>query len=165
MNLDEIRTLYAYNRWANHRLLGASRPLSPSAFTRDLGTSYGSLRGTLVHTLWAEWIWLQRWRGVSPRQVFAQEEFPDVGAIESRWDEVERNRQDFIAGLTEDRLLAGMSYENLQGQRWEYSLVHTMQHVVNHSSYHRGQVVTLLRQLGQAPPSTDFLVFFDEGGR
>ncbi len=164
MKLDEIRTLYSYNRWATYRLLEASRLLSMSAFARDLGTSHGSVRGTLVHTLWSEWIWLQRWRGVSPRQVFDENLFPDVGAIETRWDDVERDREDFMDGLTDERLLATVSYENLQGQRWEYPLARTMQHVLNHSTYHRGQVVTLLRQLGQTPPATDFLVFFDEGG-
>jgi len=165
MKLDEVCTLFSYNRWATHRVLEASRQLSPAAFTRDLGTSHGSVRGTLVHMLWAEWIWLQRWRGTSPKQVFAEGEYADVAAIEARWAEVERDRQDLIARLTEDRLLARISYENLQGQRLEYALGHMMQHVVNHSSYHRGQVVTLLRQLGRTPPATDFLDFFDEGGR
>ena len=165
MNIDEIRTLNTFNRWATNRLLGAAALLSPADLTRDLGTSHGSVRGTLVHILWAEWIWLQRWRGESPKRVFAQDEYPGVDAIESRWRDVERDQQDFIAALTDDRLNARLSYENLQGQRWEYSLAHMMQHVVNHSSYHRGQVVTLLRQLGQTPPGTDFLVFFDEGGR
>ena len=55
-----------------------------------------------------------------------------------------------------------MSYENLQGVRWEYSLAEMMQQLVNHSSYHRGQVAVLLRQLGQKPLPTDFLVFLDE---
>ena len=67
--------------------------------------------------------------------------------------------------LTDAQLHGQISYENLQGQRWTYPLVHAMQHVVNHSSYHRGQIVTLLRQLGHTPPPTDFLVFLDEGGR
>jgi uncharacterized damage-inducible protein DinB len=115
--------------------------------------------------LWSEWIWLQRWRGASPKRVFTEDELPDLQAIEARWRDLDRDRQNFLEGLTDDRLHARLSYENLKGERWEYSLVHMMQHVVNHSSYHRGQVVTLLRQLGQAPPPTDFLVFLDEGGR
>lgn len=165
MTLDEIRTLYAYNRWATRRLLEAAGRLSPAAFTRDLGTSHGSVRGTLVHTLWSEWVWLQRWRGTSPKQVFLEDRFPDVGAIASHWDDLDRDRDDLIAQLTDEGLLARIAYDNLRGQRWEYPLVHMMQHVVNHSSYHRGQVVTLLRQLDQTPPATDFLVFFDDAGR
>jgi uncharacterized damage-inducible protein DinB len=165
MNVDEVRTLYAFNRWANNRIIAATRLLSAADLTRDLRTSHGSVRGTMVHTLWSEWIWLQRWHGESPKRVFAQEEFPDVDAIQSRWRDLEGHQQDFLAALTEKRLHRTLSYENIVGQRWEYPLVHMMQHVVNHSSYHRGQVVTLLRQLGQVPPVTDFLVFFDEGGQ
>jgi len=165
MTLDEVRTLFSYNQWANHRLVARCRALSSPAFARSLGTSHGSLRGTLVHTLWAEWVWLQRWLGTSPRQVFTEDEFPDPPAIEARWAVVERDRQHLLDGLTEAQLLAAVSYENLQGQRREYRLVQMMQHVVNHSSYHRGQLVTLLRQLGETPPPTDFLDYFDEGGR
>ena len=163
MNINDIRTLYAYNRWANRRLLAAVRLLAFQEFTKDLGTSHASLRGTLVHILWAEWIWLMRWRGESPKQVFNPEEFPDATAVESRWTSVERGQRELIASLSDETLNAIVSYENLQAECWEYSLAHMMQHVVNHSSYHRGQMTTLLRQLGHVPPTTDFLVFFDEG--
>jgi uncharacterized damage-inducible protein DinB len=162
MDTEDTRTLYTYNRWANHRVVPAARLLAARDFTRDLGASHGSVRGTLVHILWGEWLWLQRWRSDSPKQVFAPEQFPDVAALEAQWAIVERDQQIFIEGLTDERLNARVAYENLQGERWEYSLRHMMQHVVNHSSYHRGQVVTLLRQLGHTPPATDFLVFFDE---
>jgi uncharacterized damage-inducible protein DinB len=165
VNLDEVRTLFGFNRWSTGRLLEASQLLAPAAFERELGTSHGSVRGTLVHTLWSEWIWLQRWRGTSPKEVFVEGQFPSADAITARWAEVERDRQAFLAGLTEDRLRSAFAYENLQGRRWEYPLVRAMQHVVNHSTFHRGQIVTLLRQLGQVPPATDFLVYFDEGGR
>ena len=165
MNLTDITILFAYNRWATSRLLEAARGVGSGDFTRDLKSSHGSLRGTLVHTLWAEWIWLQRWRGESPRRVFEQDHFPDVDAIAARWRDVARDQEAFITTLTEDRLLARLSYENLQGERWEYPLGHMMQHVINHSSFHRGQAVALLRQLGQTPPATDFLLFFDAGSR
>ncbi|MGQ0560863.1 MAG: DinB family protein [Gemmatimonadota bacterium] len=162
MNVDEIRTLYSYNEWATTRLLEATVALSAPDLARDLGTSHRSVKGTLVHVLWAEWIWLERWRGVSPKHVFADDDYPDLDAIASRVSEVARDQREFIAALTDDHLLARLSYENLYGERWEYTLGQMMHHVVNHSSYHRGQVVTLLRQMGHSPPPTDFLVFFDE---
>ncbi len=162
MNVDDIQTLLAYNQWANRRLLAAVRPLDPRDFPRDLGASHGSVQGTLVHILWGEWLWLRRWRGESPRRVFAAAEFPSVDALASCWEEVERDQDAFVAGLTEQRLAARVAYENLEGVRWEYPLAQMMQHLVNHSAYHRGQVVTLLRQLRQKPPATDFLIFLDE---
>lgn len=162
MRMEDIRTLYAYNRWANRRACDAARPVELSDFVRDLQTSFRSIRGTLVHILWAEWLWVRRWRGESPRQVFAPEDFPSLAQIEARWKTVEREQKQFMERLTEEALHERVAYENLQGERWEYTRAQMMQHVVNHSSYHRGQVAALLRQLGKAPAGTDFLLFFDE---
>jgi len=162
VNTAEVRTLYAYNLWANRRVLKTSRFLQWPDFIRDIGASHGSIRGTLVHILWGEWLWLRRWQGESPRQVFAAEEFSEWMALECRWSALEQEQNVFLENLTDARLSMRVSYENLQGVRWEYSLAEMMQHLVNHSSYHRGQVAVLLRQLGQKPLTTDFLVFLDE---
>jgi uncharacterized damage-inducible protein DinB len=162
MNTTEVRTLYAYNRWANRTVLKTSQSLKWQDFIQDLSASHGSIRGTLVHILWGEWLWLRRWRGESPKQVFAAEEFSDWAALESQWSAVEEEQNAFLATLTDELLIRRVSYENLQGIRWEYSLAEMMQHLVNHSSYHRGQIAVLLRQLGQTPMATDFLVFLDE---
>ena len=162
VNNEEVRTLYAYNRWANRRLLTTARLLPWPDFIRDLRSSHGSLRGTLVHIIWAEWLWTRRWQGESPTQVFAPEDFHDWATLDSRWKMVENEQQTFLKNLNDQLSNIRVSYENLQGQRWEYSLVHMLQHCINHSSYHRGHVAALLRQLGQTPPATDFLVFLDE---
>jgi uncharacterized damage-inducible protein DinB len=134
-------------------------------FTRDLGTSHGSLRGTLVHVLWADWIWLQRWRGESPKQVFDENEFADAAAFLSRREAFDRDRETFLSSLRDGDLSQRIGYENRRGERWVYRLDHMLQHVVNHATFHRGQVVTLLRQIGHVPPATDYLVYFDEGGQ
>jgi len=68
----------------------------------------------------------------------------------------------FIEALTPQRLGEELSYINQKGQRYSYPLSHQLVHVVNHSSCHRGQVITLLRQLGAETTSTDFLAYFDE---
>ena len=162
MTLDDIRDLYGFNRWANDLILDACDGLNPAEFTRDMQTSHGSVRGTLVHTLWGEWVWFRRWAGESPKTVFSEFDFPDLGVIRPRWHALDRERNEFMATLTEEKLQSVFGYENLKGEHWEYSYVHAMQHVVNHSTYHRGQIVTLLRQLGKTPPVTDFLVFIDE---
>lgn len=162
MNIEDIRTLYTYNRWANRRVCEAARLLEVRDFVRDLRASHSSVRGTLVHIMWGEWVWLQRWKRESPKQMFAADDFPSPVELEARWQTVEREQEQFIERLTDAELRELVSYENLQGQRWEYTRGQMMQHVVNHSSYHRGQVAILLRQLGKIPNATDFLVFFDE---
>lgn len=162
MDVNAIQELYRYNRWANSRMFEAVSTLSGEQFVRDLGSSYPSVRDTLTHIVWGEWIWLERWKGVSPTLVFAPSEFPDAGAVRARWSEVEAEQARFVASITDGLLRTTVRYVNLQGQAWEYPLWRQMYHLVNHSTYHRGQLTTMLRQLGARALPTDFLVFHDE---
>ncbi|HKW15455.1 MAG TPA: DinB family protein [Candidatus Krumholzibacteria bacterium] len=164
MDVIEIRTLFAFNRWANDRILTACRLLTDEEFQRDLRSSHGGVRGTLVHTLWAEWVWFRRWVGESPKTVLDEKDFPDVTAVESRWNELDQERRLFLATISDEKLTSTFSYVNRKEEHWEYSYLRAMQHTLNHSTYHRGQIVTMLRQLDRTPPVTDLLVFFDEGG-
>jgi uncharacterized damage-inducible protein DinB len=157
-----IRELYRYNHWANGRVFEAVPGLTQEEFARDLGGSYRSVRDTLTHIVWAEWIWLQRWKGTSPQTVFQATAFPHPEDLRVRWLQVAIEQRAFVDAVTAERLLAVVPYVNLQGQTWEYPLWREMYHLVNHSSYHRGQLTTMLRQLGTRPVPTDFLVFCDE---
>ena len=168
MDTEDIRSVYAYDQWANRRVIEAARLLAAEDFTRDLKASFGSVRGTLVHILGSKCFWLQLWRGESLEEVVGREpeweqaRFADVTVLEARWSTTDHDVQLFLQSLTDERLKTRMAFQFFPGQPWEFSLAHLMQHVVNHSSYHRGQVVTLLRQLGHAPPATDFLEFLRE---
>jgi len=161
MNTSDIRNLYAYNKWANHRIMDACRPLDTTHFTRNLGNSFGSIRDTLAHILGAEWVWLERWQHRSPKQLPIADTFPDIATIDRRWQEIERGQNAFLEKLTDTQLEQRIAYTNFKGERWEYSLGQMMQHLVNHSTYHRGQVITMLRQLGGKAISTDYLLYFD----
>ncbi len=161
MDLNDIRELYDYNRWANQRSLAAAARLDKATFVRPLGNSFSSVRDTLAHILGAEWIWLERWNGLSPAALLNPADFPTVETLKARWQTVEHDRQRFIAALTPERLREEIAYTNTSGQRFVYALWQQMAHVVNHSSYHRGQVTTLLRQLGAEPVTTDFLAYYD----
>ena len=162
MDVPEIRELYAFNRWANERVLHGVAGLTVQEFTRDLASSYRSVRDTLIHILWAEWIWLQRWKGNSPRNVFDATEFPTVSVLRARWSEHEVEQRAFVESVTAERLGEVVAYVNLRGQTWRYPLWREMYHVVNHSTYHRGQITTMLRQLDKTPGATDFLDFHDQ---
>ncbi len=165
MDLERLQTLYRYNRWANARILTAAASLSADDLLRDLGGSHRSVRDTLVHLMGAEWIWLRRWKGTSPKALLPAADFPMLEHIRARWDEVERELAEFTAALTKESLGRSIGYVNSRGETWTYTLWQMMQHVVNHSTYHRGQVATMLRQLGAEAPATDLLVFYDEGWR
>ena len=162
MDLNDIRELYVYNRWANHRSLAAAAKLDNATFIRPMGNSFSSVRDTLAHILGAEWIWLERWNGISPTALLNADDFPTTESLTVRWQTVEHDCHVFLHSLTAARLQENLAYNNRAGQRYEYPLWQQMVHVVNHSSYHRGQVTTLLRQLGAQPVSTDFLEYYDE---
>jgi uncharacterized damage-inducible protein DinB len=162
MELNDIRQLYDYNCWARRRILTVAGTLASDDFIRPMGNSFSSIRDTLAHILGAEWIWLERWQGRSPRALLDAATFPTVQSLESRWETVEHDQMQFIKALTPQGLGEELAYINQKGQRYSYLLWQQLVHVVNHSSYHRGQVTTLLRQLGVEAVSTDFLVYFDE---
>ena len=162
MQLDAIRELYDYNHWANQRVLSAMTPLTDDMFTRNMGNSFVSLRDTLAHILGAEWIWLERWLGRSPKALLSASDFPTLQALQRRWAAVRLDQNQYIQTLLPERLNDDVSYTNTRGERYSYALWRQMLHVINHSSYHRGQVTTLLRQMGAEPAGTDLLVYYDQ---
>ena len=169
MTIDDIRQLYQYDRWANNRVFQAASRLSVEEFTRDLGGSFRSVRDTLVHIIGGEWIWLRYWKEPPTSSVlltdlrmrrdllFNPDSFPNVATVQLKWAEVEKEQTEFVNGLT-DELLGKM----LPFRATQVRLAHLMQHLANHSTYHRGQVALMMRQLGAEPVATDFHVFLVE---
>lgn len=123
------------------------------------------MRDTLVHLLAVEWLWLERWRGRSPRVLLASEEFPTLAAVCERWRAVEQEMKQYLAALPEEALEQPLTYMSPRGNTWTYALWRMMVHLLEHQTYHRGQVTTLLRQLGVEPPKVDFLNAQDAGFR
>src|ERR1700730_11032395 len=160
MNLQDLRTLLDYHYWARQRLVGGDDPLTPEEFTRDLGSSFKSIRDTVAHIYAAEWAWHQRWQGQSPTALLPADLFLDVSAVRSQWLELEAKVRAFVDGLGETGVKRMIDYTLLSGQRGTSQMCDMLQHVVNHASYHRGQVTTMLRQLGAAPGKSMDLIAF-----
>lgn len=161
MDLEEARHLYDFNSWANGRILTACEALAPEQFTRDMGTSFRSVRDTLLHIMGAEWVWLERWNGRSPTSLSFQQPFASVAEIKACWAQIEANLQKFVAGLAKCDFDRMIEYRNFLGNSFSYPLASMLRHLVNHSTYHRGQVASMLRQLGAKPPATDLLRYYD----
>ncbi|HEX6307687.1 MAG TPA: DinB family protein [Longimicrobiales bacterium] len=164
MTTDEVKGLFAYNRWANDRVLRAAGTLSPEQFTRDLGSSYPSIAATLAHILGAEWVWLSRWNGISPTALPADWELGTLEDLGRRWQAVEAEQTRFIDALDDPRLAAPITYRNFAGDTFRVPLATLLRHLVNHSTYHRGQVTTMLRQLGAATVATDLVLHHNTVG-
>jgi uncharacterized damage-inducible protein DinB len=159
MTTGELRELLAYGSWANGLVFDAASGLSEEQLAHSVASSFPSVRGTLAHIVGAEWIWLRRWRGVSPDSFPDWVAHPALDDVKARLAAVEQEREAFVAGLADADLGRVISYRTLRGQACSDPLGNLVLHVVNHSTYHRGQVATQLRQLGITPPSTDLIVF------
>ena len=161
MTLQDLHTLLDYHYWARDRLLDAIEPLTPEQFNRALGSSFTSVRETVVHIYAAEWAWHARWQGQPPTALMTSEAFPDVAAIRRAWIAQEGKMRAFLESLGEDGVARVFEYKLLSGQGGASPFWQMLQHVVNHASYHRGQVTTLLRQLGVAPgKSMDMIAYY-----
>ena len=164
MNLEDLRSLVDYHYWARDRALAAAEALSSEQFTRDMGSSFRSVRDTLAHIYAAEWAWHARWLGQSPTAPPAME-FPDVASIRAKWAALESDVRAFLESLGENGLDRVFDYKMIDGRPGSSVFWHMLQHVVNHATYHRGQVTTMLRQLGAAPPeSMDLIRFYRTRG-
>jgi len=160
--MSELRRLFEYNRWATLRILDAAASLSPEELARDLKSSFPSVLATLVHGLGAERIWLTRWQGTSPTAFPDSSSLTSLGAVRDAWDAVWHDQQAYLAGLGDADVTRALHYKLFNGQEDTQPLGELLRHVVNHATYHRGQVVTMLRQLGKTPPATDYIRFVRE---
>jgi uncharacterized damage-inducible protein DinB len=164
MNLADIKRQFNYMEWANELAMNAAAQLPDEQLRRDVGISHQSIFGTLLHMAGAEWIWVERWHGRSPAKAEAwaswtTESCADLPALTERWRALVDRRTRFVSGLDEDRLNADLPFKLLSGDASSMPLVDQMQHVVNHATMHRGQVVGMIRQLGIEPPATDLLFY------
>jgi len=159
MDLHDLETLVDYHYWARDRVLDAAALLTPDQLSRDLGSSFKSVRDTLTHVYAAERVWCSRWQGTSPTSLNVGE-FQDVASLRLKWSELEVDVRRVLQGLGKDGIARVMSYSMLSGEPRRSVFWHMLQHVVNHASYHRGQVTTMLRQLGAAPPQQMDLITF-----
>jgi uncharacterized damage-inducible protein DinB len=165
MNVQDLQTMLDYHYWARDRALNALEALTPEQYNRDLGNSFKSIRETMTHVYAAEWAWHSRWHGDSPTALLPADRFPDLPSLRAAWTELEQKMRTFVGGLDEAGINRVVEYKLLSGQPGASPLWQMVQHVVNHASYHRGQLTTMLRQLGAQPAkSMDMIAYYRTQG-
>ena len=162
--MNEFLELFAYNAWAHRIIFDALAALPAEEYARDLKSSFGGIQGTLAHIVWAEQLWLHRWVGRPNPEVAQGNDLRSLAEVRSRWEQVERERAAFVGGLSEARLDETRVVKPSSGGEYVHTFRQMFRHFVNHSSYHRGQIVVFLRQLGHAAPNTDLIRFYRQRG-
>lgn len=165
MTPEDCILLFEYNSWANTRTLESCAPLAPDQITRDLHSSFPSIRDTLAHIASAEWAWNERWHGRSPAARPSWVAEADLAGLRSRYDSIDAELIEFVSSLKPADLVRSLEYQNLSGEHFAHPLWQSIQHLANHGSYHRGQIAAMLRQVGSKPAHTDLIVFYRERQR
>jgi len=159
---EEARLLFDYNTWANHRSLDAAAQLSTEQFVKPLGSSFSSLRDTLMHICGAEWIWFERFQGRSHSAIPDFSHIQTVDTLRTHWAPQERALLDYVNGLTQAELDRLFEYKTINFGMYTNPLWQSLQHLTNHGTYHRGQIATMIRQQGTKPIATDLMHFYRE---
>jgi uncharacterized damage-inducible protein DinB len=165
VNTRDIRMLCEYNRWANARILAAAAPISNAQFLTPGDFPHGGLRGTLVHTLFAELAWRMRWEGSASTFRLTPENFPTFASLTTRWREEEILLMEFVAGLSDERLNAEFDYTSTEGGQHRRVLWEAMAHMVNHGTQHRSEAAAMLTGMGHSPGDIDLIVYLNEAPR
>lgn len=164
MTLQEIKMLNAYNAWATNRIFEAVEALSAEETMRDMKSSHKSIHGTLTHLVGAEKMWLSRMLGTPDKAMIKPPDVPTIGDVKTTWEQTGFATAKFLSSMTDKRLQATFTMSTATGEQFTHSFAQALQHVVDHSTYHRGQVITQMRQMGHTPPNTGMISFFRETG-
>lgn len=159
-----ITGLYAYNRWANQRILDTAEMLTHEQLLAPVGASFPSARDTLVHTMQVQHNWLHRFQEKPVPAPMPLDGFPDLAVIRAAWHRIERETEAYIANLTETDLFLVIEYVNSHGVLCRYTRWQMLIHQVNHATQHRSEVAVMLTQFGYSPGWLDYLVYVDQQG-
>jgi uncharacterized damage-inducible protein DinB len=153
---DTLASMFEYNRWADERLLTACGQLTDEQYARELGGSFPSIRATVAHHAGALWAWGGRFEGREVKALPSVTEVPDIATalrlIREGHEALVR-----AASRPAGEVDAIFTFRRFTGQIVSLPRWAALRHVVNHGTYHRGQIANMMRQVGAAPPSTDVL--------
>ena len=156
MTQNSILRMFEYNEWAWQRVFPSLAALPDEEYFAERPFFWHSLHGLAVHSFGADWIWLQRCRGVSPSALPTRESVAD---LRRRWDPLRAEFREYVAGLSDEQMAAEIVYRDTAGKPYTFSLGDLLRHVMNHATEHRSQMTPTLFQLGHPTDPLDYLYF------
>lgn len=162
MNKKAMLVLYQYNAWSNAKILDAASHVTQEQFVAPVPFPHGSLRGTLVHALFGEWIWRKRWEGIPQNPMWKPEDFPTFESLRARWADEGPRLINFVANVTDGQLYTRFKYVSTEGFPHERALWEAMVHLVNHGTQHKTEAAAILTGMGYSPGDIDLIVYLNE---
>jgi uncharacterized damage-inducible protein DinB len=153
----ELFALYEYNEWANERVIGSLRALPEADYVREMGGGWPSVRATFVHIAGATDAWAERFAGKEALVLPKESDLPKLEDAVALLLEAQRKHRAHLKTLTREKLDRPFSWKNLSGEVRAAPYEIVVRHVVNHQTYHRGQIASMLRRLGGRPVATDMV--------
>lgn len=155
-----IVSYYAYQQWANQRILETAAKVPFEQLTTAVLSGFDPVRSTLTHMLWAQHLWLHRFKGLPRVSDVDPAQFTELASIQVRWDAIDVETNEFLATLTDQQLASGMPAGSDIGPS-DMPLWRAMLHQANHQTYHRGEVAAVLTHLGASPGELDVNRMYD----
>lgn len=166
----------AYNAWMNSRLYELCAQLSDADRKTDKGAFFGSIHNTLAHLLLTDLIWMRRLTGDTQAFGFENDAgelvstpgldtvlYEDFGKMWERRKLLDEQISEWVSGLEPGAAVGDVEYANMSGKTFTHPLWWAVTHLFNHQTHHRGQLTTLLSQLGHDPGTTDLIAHLRMG--
>lgn len=152
-----------YNIWANTKVIGWLNQLDELQYNQNIISSFSTIKDTSIHIAAAEKVWLERWQMIE-NPVFLASDFNGTKQdLINIWLKASNDIKSFIASKPETEFENKFSFKRLNGDLFYMEYSKTFAHIFNHSTFHRGQLVTMLRQAGFTNvDSTDLLSYYRE---
>jgi uncharacterized damage-inducible protein DinB len=150
----------AYNLWANEEISRSINVLSHDQQHQEIISSFNTLYKTVFHIWRAEKLWMQRLQKEKNINAPPDDFNQSMKALTLTWKQQDQEWLDWVERANNQSLERILTYCNLKGDEFCQPVFLVLHHVFNHSTYHRGQLVTMLRQVGlEKIPSTDFIAW------
>lgn len=159
--MKELLAQYAsYNLWAHQKIIDVATQLKEEQIRKEIESSFSSIFKTFLHTWDAESIWWQRLKLAEHVEIPSENFTSDFDEMQNKLLSQSKLWEEWVANANEHHLLHIFAYQNSKREQFKQPTFQMLQHLFNHSTYHRGQLVTMIRQLGVVKiPPTDFIVF------
>jgi uncharacterized damage-inducible protein DinB len=156
---ETLRLHLDYSAWASRRLVDQAAMLTPAELIRDFETSDKNVVGTLAHVFAADRVWLSRVKG-EPPAAFITPEDRRLKVLQNDWPALHQRWKLFTDQLSDQDMLANISYKDTKGNPYVSPLWQILLHLVNHGTHHRGQVSGFLRAMGHTPQALDLIAYY-----